>query len=566
MISAKAPLLDDLQRAPIDLVLVVDRSGSMASLMKLVIETIEFCISQLRDADGLCIIDYDDRISTVLPLTKMTTDGRVAAVRSAKQLSARGGTNLAGGLFEGMRVMTNRKGAIKNDVASVLLFTDGQANTGITDSASIVRIMKEGGWKDAQSSSIQSSFGGGGFGGFSCTPQQQGQNNLFNTPAKKVKKVSRKSSKSESGGGLFSMLGFGSGGTSPVSSSSASPPAYQHQQQLTPGPPSYEQQQQQQQIPVMRAPLVPVVAPKEIEIKEKANKMEAMDVDTAAEPDVTFTVNTFGFGASHNEDLLQAIAKAGKGLYFYIENKEVIADAFIDCVGGLLSVVAQDIKLTVQACEGVELLDVMTHYPKENVVVDGRPAIQVTMKDLQSEESRDMLCKLKLPKIEQPTDAQQLLQANIEYDNITVQPPVRSHCEITATVSRPGADAKFEMEVNALVDKQMNRIKVANALEEATRTADRGDLEGARQRLRNVMENVQGSSSWHTAEVQEMNERCTETLGFLANKSDYDHYGSSAGKSSMAHYQAQRFSGKSAPLYENTKRKAMKASFAMFKK
>jgi hypothetical protein len=432
-------------------------------------------------------------------------------------------------LFQGMREVVSR-GAVKNEVASVLLFTDGQANTGISDAATIVKIMKEGGWKDANLN--RPSFGSPSH---VVLPQQL---STPKPPTIESPKRSRKSSRS-----IFSMFGFGSSNVDDADQQ-VLPPAYSEQQEV----PQMQQVQQQE------------VHEDEVKVTEDDTAEEEQSPD-----ELTFTVNTFGFGSNHNEDLLKAIADAGNGLYFYIENKEVIADAFIDCVGGLLSVVAQQIKVTIQGCEGVELLDVITSYPKAHMMVDGKPAIQVTFKDMQSEESRDCMCKVKLPQIEQPTDAYQLVHAKCEYDNMIVQPPAKAFTEIISTVSRPGADDKFEMEVNPEVDKQVNRVHVAAALEEATKTADRGDLETARTKLRGMLDQLQTTVTFQSPEVTEMKERCEESLTYLENKRDYNAFGSKASKVAYSNYQQQRFVGRSAGLYENSKKKQMKSSYAMFK-
>lgn len=50
---------------------------------------------------------------------------------------------------------------------------------------------------------------------------------------------------------------------------------------------------------------------------------------------------TFGYGSEHDTDLLHALASAGNGLFYYIDNKDSIPESFCDCLGGLLSVAAQ---------------------------------------------------------------------------------------------------------------------------------------------------------------------------------------------------------------------------------
>ncbi len=52
-------------------------------------------------------------------------------------------------------------------------------------------------------------------------------------------------------------------------------------------------------------------------------------------------VFTFGYGAEHDTDMLNALATAGNGLFYYIDNSDSIPESFCDCLGGLLSVAAQ---------------------------------------------------------------------------------------------------------------------------------------------------------------------------------------------------------------------------------
>ena len=52
-----------------------------------------------------------------------------------------------------------------------------------------------------------------------------------------------------------------------------------------------------------------------------------------------------GMGGEHDASMLRAIADAGSGLFYYINNVDCIPDSFCDCLGGLLSVSAQVINV-----------------------------------------------------------------------------------------------------------------------------------------------------------------------------------------------------------------------------
>ena len=50
---------------------------------------------------------------------------------------------------------------------------------------------------------------------------------------------------------------------------------------------------------------------------------------------------TFGYGTEHDPSVLHAVAEAGNGLFYYVDNSDSIPESFCDCLGGLLSVAAQ---------------------------------------------------------------------------------------------------------------------------------------------------------------------------------------------------------------------------------
>jgi putative Ca2+/H+ antiporter (TMEM165/GDT1 family) len=63
------------ERAPLDVVAVIDRSGSMSGELHLVKQTLKFMISKLGDHDQLSIVAFGSRATVELELTKMTATG-----------------------------------------------------------------------------------------------------------------------------------------------------------------------------------------------------------------------------------------------------------------------------------------------------------------------------------------------------------------------------------------------------------------------------------------------------------------------------------------------------------
>ena len=75
---------------------------------ELVKASVKFMVEQLKPTDRLAIVAFDTRVDTVLPPTFMTAEGKVMACRAVEGVHAGGGTNLSGGLFEGLELFRRR--------------------------------------------------------------------------------------------------------------------------------------------------------------------------------------------------------------------------------------------------------------------------------------------------------------------------------------------------------------------------------------------------------------------------------------------------------------------------
>lgn len=84
------------------------------------------------------------------------------------------------------------------------------------------------------------------------------------------------------------------------------------------------------------------------------------------------------------------------GTFTFIENINVVSEAFATCLGGLLSVVAQNIQVNIQPCGQHTITAVHSHFAK-STHPDGTTCIKVP--DLYAEEKRDLMFSVKLPEI-----------------------------------------------------------------------------------------------------------------------------------------------------------------------
>jgi Ca-activated chloride channel family protein len=83
----------------------------------------------------------------------------------------------------------------------------------------------------------------------------------------------------------------------------------------------------------------------------------AIEVKTASQRGVGTT--TLGLGDDYNEDLLEAMARAGDGNYYYVESPVQLADLFQTELQGLMATLGRNVRLAVRPAEGVILGDVL---------------------------------------------------------------------------------------------------------------------------------------------------------------------------------------------------------------
>ncbi|KAM7264939.1 hypothetical protein ACFE04_002622 [Oxalis oulophora] len=125
--------LGQTPRAPVDLVTVLDISGSMAGTkLALLKRAMGFVIQNLGSNDRLSVIAFSSTARRLFPLRRMSDTGKQQALHAVNSLVANGGTNIAEGLRKGAKIMENRRE--KNPVSSIILLSDGQDTYTVSNS------------------------------------------------------------------------------------------------------------------------------------------------------------------------------------------------------------------------------------------------------------------------------------------------------------------------------------------------------------------------------------------------------------------------------------------------
>lgn len=131
------------KREPLNLVAVVDKSGSMSGEpLDLVRASLRKIVRQLRPGDQMSIVLYGDRSYRHLEPTALDEGGRRRIEAAIDQIESNGSTNMEEGLRVGYDTAFASMAAFKGSTR-VMLFTDEQPNVGAVDADSFMGMAQE---------------------------------------------------------------------------------------------------------------------------------------------------------------------------------------------------------------------------------------------------------------------------------------------------------------------------------------------------------------------------------------------------------------------------------------
>jgi hypothetical protein len=200
------------------------------------------------------------------------------------------------------------------------------------------------------------------------------------------------------------------------------------------------------------------------------------------------TIHCFGYGQDHDSTMLKGISSATEGgTYYYVEKETEVVSAFGDALGGLLSVVAQNVSVTlsvpkVSAEKGVSI----TAVDHDSAVALPNGSYRVVLGDFYADENRDILLRTTLTNAVDENYVPHVT-ASVSYLD-TIQKTIVTNKDVHGSVQRPlGCHVS---KTNNHVALQSIRIKTTKVIAATRILADKNELEQARTNITEYMNNL----------------------------------------------------------------------------
>jgi Ca-activated chloride channel homolog len=361
-IATEDVVLED--RPPLNLALVIDRSGSMRGApMNQARQAARGLVERLGPQDRVAVVTYDTGAEVVMASTPVTAQGRARLLAAIDGIQARGMTNIHDGLVLGYEELT--RGLSRGAISRLVHLSDGQANSGITDTPSLVRLAAEASARGIRSTSV-------------------------------------------------------------------------------------------------------------------------------------------GLGVHYNEHLMEALAEAGRGQYYYVRDGGNLDAIFAGELRNIQATVATNVELRLIPCDGVQVEEIygLTSRREGDATV-------VTLADIAGGERRRVIARLTVP-AEKAGD-RQILSATFRYEDVKAAGPREAKVALAAGITRSAGAA--EASVDRDVMAQVIEVQSAVALRTATAHFNRGDRQQAARHLEQEQRRLADRAQRYQVQAAPAARRSQGTMG-----------------------------------------------------
>lgn len=191
------------------------------------------------------------------------------------------------------------------------------------------------------------------------------------------------------------------------------------------------------------------------------------------------SISCFGFGNGCNQELLADISEKSNGNYAFIDSPDAAMTAFARELGGLVSIYAQDIKISITPDKNNEVLEILN----DEDVDDKDGTAIVSIQDILGEEKKFIVAKVKLSSVEKALPRKvNAFKVDVSYSDTKGDRFSIEDQTVKVTLCKPGQEPVQE---DAEVVLHRDRLLAARAQDQADAFVLKGDFASAV----NVMQN-----------------------------------------------------------------------------
>ena len=187
------------------------------------------------------------------------------------------------------------------------------------------------------------------------------------------------------------------------------------------------------------------------------------------------SVTTVGVGTDYNEDLMAGLAEASDGNTYFVESERDLPRIFTAELGDVLSVVAQEIDLTIQCPPGVRPLKVIG---RKGRIRNGQ--VEFTLNQIYGNQEKFALVEVEINGA-RPGETKEIVSVQARYRNALTRQRETADSRLMAAFTANQVEVDDSVNVEVKKDYYINRR--AKAQEEAIKLFDEGRPAEAVQRL-----------------------------------------------------------------------------------
>ncbi|OMJ69153.1 hypothetical protein SteCoe_33194 [Stentor coeruleus] len=198
-----------------------------------------------------------------------------------------------------------------------------------------------------------------------------------------------------------------------------------------------------------------------------------------------YTIHTFGYGPDHDSNLLTSISNSKCGGFYYIEKHDNIAEAFANCLGEIISIVADNIQVNLQA-QACDIEFTMSKVFSEN----GDNSFRISNILNGSKKEAIFILNLGPGVIDEDEKKIYPVKANVTFKHVPTDQQI-SIDTVLEVVLRKNDNVSIVKDEDCMVN--YFRFKTAEAMKEAVLLGNKGNIDDARNLLQECVEEIKKS-------------------------------------------------------------------------